>query len=152
MTDPTVLAVLAALSLPTGTAWVDQKEVTCLTRAVYQEAGGRHVQTKIATAYAILDRAALEGLEVCKLVANRKVFPWRPRQSKLRADTFAEHVAWDESAQAAVLSYVGEVERPCAGNPTHFDRFPGRWDKWKEPSYSIITCVLDGVGFWRKKP
>ena len=152
MPDPAVIAAIAALALPAGTAWIDPREATCLTRAVYQEAGGHHAQTKIATAYAILDRAALEGLEVCKLVANRKTFPWRPRQSKLRADTWAERVAWETAAQIAVLAYAGEIPRTCEGNPTYFDRWPGRWDRWKNPEHTTISCLLDGVAFWRRKP
>jgi hypothetical protein len=148
--DPAVLAVIAALSLPTGTAWIDASEASCLTKAIFMEARNRHVDTQTAVAYSVLDRAALDGRSVCLLVHDRRAFPWKRQQPDTRA--FAERVAWETAAQIAVLAYVAEVPRPCPGNPTYFDRWPGRWDKWKNPQHTTISCLLDGVAFWRKNP
>lgn len=163
--DATVLAVLASLAIPGGTAWVDPKEVHCVTKIIWHEARDRHLDAQAGVAFAALDRAAHAGKSVCATVRVAD-YPWAGPGNERRRETrvkhhFAERVAWEKAVMIALFAYVSSDElpllaRPCPGNPTHFDRWlkPSRWrakDKWKLPEHGKIECWLDGVAFWSIK-
>lgn len=161
MIDPTVIAVIASLSFPGGTAWVEPKEVKCLAEIVWHEARNRHDYAQAGVAFAALDRSAQSGVAVCSTI-NRGSYPWSVRGWQVKREakisrSYAERVAWEKAVMIALFAYVSSDElpllaRPCPGNPTHFDRWKSRpWsmDPWKHKFK--IRCWLDGIAFWEER-
>lgn len=161
MVDATVLAVLASLSIPGGTAWVEPSEVKCLAEIVWHEARNRHDDAQAGVAFAGLDRAAVSGVSVCSSI-QRRTYPWANKhyaeiRSRKISRSYAERVAWEKAVTVALFAYVSSpdfelIKRPCQGNPTHFDRWRSRpWalDPWKHKFK--IRCWLDGIAFWEER-
>lgn len=103
---------------------VDPKELDCLQKNIYFEAGNQSLSGKEAVALVTLNRMRASNYPdtVCGVVYQRKQFSWTflKKNHNPPLDNILERRQWEASGEIALAALRGEAFATDIGNSTHY--------------------------------